>query len=192
MFSKWQTLLFWQAAQKSTAVHCTGGYPEVWRTKKWTPAGSSIKPTASYVSPKMKKREKQMAKQINYMKKNHVTCQISTLSCVAVSVFFSYSGTHFWDWILKTLYIINTLHASSIQPRWDLFFFLFRLCFDETKSNKHTVCSGRQCSFFLIQHIMSQRHLLNSTRSLFRLDCISHLSRSEKNNLRFKRLSWLR
>ena len=66
---------------------------------------------------KEKKGGKQMAKQINYTKKNHVTCQIYTLFYVAVFLsflFFSSDGAHFRNWILKTLYIINTLHASSI------------------------------------------------------------------------------
>lgn len=45
-----------------------------------------------------------MAKRINYMKKNHVSCQIHTLFYVVPPR---------WNWILKTLYIINTFQASS-------------------------------------------------------------------------------
>lgn len=51
------------------------------------------------------KRGKQMAKRINYMKKNHVTCQIYTLFYVELRC---------WNWILKTLYIINTFQTSSV------------------------------------------------------------------------------
>lgn len=67
---------------------------------------------------------KQMAKRINYMKKNHVTCQIYTLFYVELRC---------WNWILKTLYIINTFQASSV---WG---FLLRPVLIPQKSNKQFV-----------------------------------------------------
>ena len=66
----------------------------------------------------------QMAKRINYMKKNHVTCQIYALFYVELRC---------WNWILKTLYIINTFQASSV---WG---FLLRPGLMPQKSNKQFV-----------------------------------------------------
>lgn len=66
-----------------------------------------------------------MAKQINYMKKDHVTCQIHTLFYVWLCC---------WNWILKTLYIINTFQASSFSG------FLLRHVLMLQKSNKLLVC----------------------------------------------------
>lgn len=73
-----------------------------------------------------------MAKQINYTKKNHVTCQIYTLLYVAV--FFSSNSSQCRNWILNNLYIINTLRASSTYR--GRVFISSLLCFISTKSNK--------------------------------------------------------
>lgn len=46
-----------------------------------------------------------------------------TLCSMSLFCFFSSNGAHFRNWILKTLYIINTLHASSIYRGRFFFFF---------------------------------------------------------------------
>lgn len=120
MFHKWGPLIFCLAR--------TWGYPAAWR-KEWT-LGSSITLNASLKGKKDGEiGGKQMAKRINYRKKNHVTCQIYTLFYVELRC---------WNWILKTLYIINTFQASSV---WG---FLLRPVLKPQKSNKqfvHDICS---------------------------------------------------
>lgn len=69
-------------------------------------------------STKMKKGGKQMAKQINYTKKNHVTCQIYTLFFVAVflSFFFFPPTAHIFEiefWKPYTLLTPFMLHQFS-------------------------------------------------------------------------------
>lgn len=55
-----------------------------------------------------------MTKQINYTKKTHVTCQIYGVLCCWA--FLCFQQHTFLDWILQTLYIINSLRALSFYP----------------------------------------------------------------------------
>lgn len=133
--------------------------------KEWTPTGSSITLAASYAPQKMKKGgNKWQSKSITW--KRIMSPVKYTLCSVSLCFFFSSNGAHFRDWILKTLYIINTLHASSVY--WGRFPHphtpppppaLFLFCFHETKSNKHSVCSWHLCSFLFIFNI----YLLRTT-----------------------------
>lgn len=106
-------------------------------------------------STKDEKGGKQMAKQINYKKKNHVTCQIYTLLYVAV--FFPPTSSHCRNWILKNLYIINTLHAPSTYRVPPL------RCFVSTKSNILFVYVIHALfTFTLARHEIQKRVPLNS------------------------------
>lgn len=100
------------------------------------------------------------------------SCHLSNINSLPChSAFFLFfppppSGSHFQDWILKTLYIINRLHASSVRPALSSCSSVLA----ETKSNKSAVCAHTPCFlFFLIQPIISWCHVCNSTGSPFRL-----------------------
>lgn len=147
MFSKWGTLLFCHNLHRKAPLFIALEATQQCGEKKWTPPGSSITPAASYAPQKMKKGGKQMAKQINYTKKNHVTCQIYTLCYVVLGFFPSSNGAHFWNWILKTLYIINTLHTSSIYRGRFFFFGCCSLSLLFRCDLINGVCSWHLCSF---------------------------------------------
>ncbi len=119
-----------------SAITCTGKHRRSlhWRLpssvegeKKWTPPCSSITLAASYAPQKMKKRGETNGKanQLHEKESCHLS-NIHSVLCRSVFLFFFFpsNGAHFWNWILKTLYIINTLHASSIyRGRFWFFFF---------------------------------------------------------------------
>lgn len=92
-------------------------------------------------STKDEKMGKQMAKQINYTKRNHVTCQIHSVLChsaplplptahIFVIDFFKKPYTLLTPFMLHQFTEVDSTPSSSFSSN-----------FNETKSNKHCVCS---------------------------------------------------
>ncbi len=117
-----------------------------------------LSPSCLLRSTKNEKRGKQMAKQINYRKKNHVTCQIYTLFYVAVSFLPVAHIFKIEFWKPNTLLKPFMLHQFTEVDSF------FCSCFDEPKSNKHGVCLWHWGSFLILPS-ESQCLMLSSTGS---------------------------
>lgn len=117
MFSKWGTLIFFRNLHRKS-THCSLH----WRL----PSSVEGKMNSRFIyhtrcllrSTKDEKRGKQMAKQINYTKKNHVTCQIYTLFYVAVFFFSCIVEIEFWKpYTLLTPFMLHQfIEVDSFFP----------------------------------------------------------------------------
>lgn len=93
-----------------------------------------------------------MARQINYIKKNHVTCQIYTLFSPTFR-----DADIFENWIFSSLYIINKRHAPLVYK--DLLFIALLHRFTRQNLINTVFVTGTYLFFFLIAHIESQCHM---------------------------------
>ena len=116
-----------------SAITCTGKHhcslhqrrPGSVEGGKMNSSSSSITLAASYAPQKGGKNGETNGKANQLHEKE--SCHLSDIhSVLCRSVFFPPStAAHFLDWILKTLYIINTLHASSVYQGRSFFFCVF-------------------------------------------------------------------